>query len=511
MTVAVRAWASTDDGRFVFVLAVAVVLAVLSAIALAWVGIPVPLVIVVTTAVLWVLFARPDSATLVFAFLLYANVPVVAVQFHGVPDIIAVLTPLVLGIPLVVYVIVRAEPVIFTPAMALMFAYLGVMLLSAAFSLDPQTGAESAVTFVTEGLLLVGLVANAIRSVRTLTSLLWVVLLSGALMGGLSMYQEVTHTYRDPYLGFAQTLYTPGSEEAATAVLSDTARPRLAGPIGSKNRYAQILVVLLPFSLLAYRLARRRWWRWVAIASGVMLLGGIALTFSRGAALAIVGLGVAMVVLRIIKLRRLLPIIALLVVVTIAVAPQYVTRLETLTTLVSDPQDVDNAVLGRATSNLASLLAFAEHPVLGVGPGSYAANFSREYANELGLRHFDTNRRAHNLYLEIGADLGVPGLLVFLAILGVTMLQLWRLRRAWETLSPRNSEIATALFLMLLGYAMTGMFLHLAYARYFWFLIAVANAAIWLLERDLRQLTSAGRVEVIDGATERAAVRRVSC
>jgi hypothetical protein len=77
------------------------------------------------------------------------------------------------------------------------------------------------------------------------------------------------------------------------------------------------------------------------------------------------------------------------------------------------------------------------------------------------------------------------------------MLQLWRLRRAWRPRSRVNSEIATALFLALVAYAMTGMFLHLAYARYFWFLVAVANAGIWLLQRELAAANQEDRPGVI--------------
>ena len=485
MTAAVRSWPASPSGRFLLVGGLAMVLAILSAISMALVGAPLPILAVAVIASLWVLLVRPDTATLSFAFILYVNLPVIATDFHGVPEPVALLTPLVLGVPLLVYLVVRREPVILTPALGLMVGYLAVMLLSSAFSTDPATGLDSVLVFVTEGMILAGLMANAIRSIATLRSVLVVLLLSGAFMGGLSVYQEVTETYQNPYFGFAQTLYTPGSEEAQAAQLDDNARPRLAGPIGSKNRYAQIMVVLLPLAWMVYRQAHRRLVRWAAVGAGVLILGGILLTFSRGAGIAIVGLVAVMVLLRILSLRRVLLMVPLMVGVTFLVAPDYVTRIETVTDILSESEEVDNAVLGRATSNLASLNAFVDHPVLGVGPGSYATNYSREYANELGLRHFDTNRRAHNLYFEIAADTGTFGLLFFLGILGVTLLQLWRLRKALLQRHPDHAEIATALFLALVGYAFTGVFLHLAYARYFWFLIAIANAAIWLLQREL--------------------------
>ena len=487
MTTALRTLPQSPTGRYLAVGLVALCLAIVSSISLAVIGMPLPLLALIAAMSAWVLFARPDTATLSFAFILYVNLPVIAADFHGVPEPIAILTPLLLGIPLLVYLVVRREPVILTPALGLMVAYLAVLLVSSAFSQDPDTGAQSVVTYVTEGMILAGLVANAIRSIATLRNVLIVLVIAGAFMGGLSIFQEATGTYRNAYGGFAQTLYTPGSEEAQAAELDENARPRLAGPIGSKNRYAQIMVVLLPFAFMVHRLGRHRIVRWAAIVAGMLILGGILLTFSRGAGVAIAGLVGVMVMLRILPLTRVLLVIPIMIGVTLLVAPDYVARIESVGDLLTDTENVDNAVLGRATSNLAAIQAFVDHPILGVGPGSYATNYSQEYANELGLRHFDSNRRAHNLYLEIAADTGVFGILIFMGILGITMLQLWRLRSALRARHPELSEIATALFLALVGYAFTGVFLHLAYARYFWFLIAVANAGIWLLHRELRR------------------------
>ena len=48
----------------------------------------------------------------------------------------------------------------------------------------------------------------------------------------------------------------------------------------------------------------------------------------------------------------------------------------------------DGAIVGRATSNLAAVGTFVDHPVIGVGPGIYYLDYSRLYANRLGLRYF---------------------------------------------------------------------------------------------------------------------------
>jgi hypothetical protein len=43
------------------------------------------------------------------------------------------------------------------------------------------------------------------------------------------------------------------------------------------------------------------------------------------------------------------------------------------------------------------------------------------------------------------------------------------------------------MMLAVLGYMLTAVFLHLAYMRYLWLLIALANSLIWILWREAEQ------------------------
>jgi putative inorganic carbon (hco3(-)) transporter len=184
--------------------------------------------------------------------------------------------------------------------------------------------------------------------------------------------------------------------------------------------------------------------------------------------------------------------------------PNYAERIESLAevgALASEGEPSDGAILGRATSNLAALNVFADHPVLGVGPGRYQTDFSQQYANELGLRRFTTPRRAHSLYLEVAADTGILGLVTFLGAVGTTLHGLWIVRRRWLTERPEHAHLAIALFLSVAAYMLSGVFLHLAYIRYFWLLMAVANSAIWIMSRETVQVDEFAQAErAEDGA-----------
>jgi O-antigen ligase len=228
--------------------------------------------------------------------------------------------------------------------------------------------------------------------------------------------------------------------------------------------------------------------RVIAGACTLLIISGILLTFSRGAAVALAGLFLTMTAMRYIRVRDLLVVGVTISLLIGIVAPQALIRLDSLTgvaaLLSSQEGDADGAIVGRATSNLAALNAFLDHPIVGVGPGQYFRRFSQEYGNDLGLRHFDSQRRAHNLYFETAADLGIIGFSIFMAVIGATIVPLWRLRRRLLVVRPDLANIAATFLLSVVAYLYTGVFLHLSYERYFWMLLALAAVAAAVIRAD---------------------------
>jgi len=455
------------------------------------------LVVLALAAPLAAVVARPDGATVCFAFGAYLNLPVLLAHDTGVHAFQAAFVMLLL-VPLAAYVLVRREALVVTPALGLMVAFLGVLVISAVVSGASATTAASVTGFASEGLLLYVLMTNAVRTADMLRAVVWALLVAGAVMGAVSLWQEATHTYRTAFGGLGQVNIDP-------TVDVPVARPRLAGPIGEKNRYAQVLLVLLPLALWAARYERNALLRLAAVGCGGFALCGIVLTFSRGGFLALVVLVVAMLATGLLRVRHALALgLAFVALVTI-VLPGYVTRLQTLQkadSAASQTSGADGAIRGRATENLAALHAFGDHPLLGVGPGEFFARESTAYANALDLRFLDTRRRAHNLYLEMAADTGLAGLLVFLAIVWTTLVGVWRTARSWDTRGdPVRAALARAFALSIVVYLVSAIFLQLAYQRYFWLLIALANSAIWVLGREARQTAASTSPDPVEGTT----------
>jgi O-antigen ligase len=220
------------------------------------------------------------------------------------------------------------------------------------------------------------------------------------------------------------------------------------------------------------------------------------LTYSRGAFITMVLLVMCLLFWRYIRPGRLAVAVLVLVAVVAATAPGVLARVASIGNVgLLGKEDAkvepDGAIRGRATEMLAALAVFIDHPFLGVGPGQYVPFYSEKYQllDELSFRHLPRPREAHNLYFSIGAETGAAGLLVFSAIFVTLFVGLRALRQFWLLRSRRRADLTVAFALSLVSYLGTGMFLHLSFERYLWFLVAVASAAIHVLRQDqqLRQ------------------------
>lgn len=103
----------------------------------------------------------------------------------------------------------------------------------------------------------------------------------------------------------------------------------------------------------------------------------------------------------------------------------------------------------------AALAMAAERPLLGLGPD----NFRHAYGRYAGLERWDTRVHANNMYLEVLAGAGLPGLLALLWLVAATGLALvQRCRRA----ARANLTLATAMlaaWLMVAGHGLVDSFL----------------------------------------------------
>ena len=434
---------------------------------------------------------RPQAATYVVIIILYSNAAAVAVSHYRLPEI-GLAFPLLLALPLADHLMLRREPLTMTAALPFFLGYLLVQVIAAAAARDAYSAADNLGNFLISGIGLYFVITNVIRTSGALRNAVWAVLLVSAALGAISTFQTVTRTYGNDYFGFSTVEQTVGTETVSTATQDP---PRSQGPIGEKNRYAQVLLVVLPLGVMLALGERRRGFRLLAIGSTLLILSGMATTYSRGAILGLVAMILVAVLLRYVKFRHLLLMGGLLVAMLVAF-PHYGERLLDLQGLTGlsgtqsriDVQGDTGNLRGRATSTLAAFLVWADHPLVGVGRGQFY-QYYEEYAGEVAGTgvdpriNFEGGRQAHDLYASVLADTGTLGFVCFMGMFGVILRDLYRARRKWLADRPDVAHLAMGFFLALVGYLASGIGLHLSYERYLWFLLALAAVAAHLALR----------------------------
>jgi O-antigen ligase len=220
---------------------------------------------------------------------------------------------------------------------------------------------------------------------------------------------------------------------------------------------------------------------------------------------------IAGVFFRYVRLRHLV-VVTLAIAVTLFAFPRYTERLLNLQGLLSLDQsagtigaqgDVGN-LRGRATETLAAFLVFVDHPIVGVGPGMFPFYY-QSYAQKVAESSVDTRidpgtREAHNLYTHVAAETGILGFTCFMAILLLTLRDLRRARRRWLTARPDIAHLASGFYLAIIGYMVSGIFLHLSYERYFWLLMVLgaitAHLALRLPDEETQPTATTQRARM---------------
>ena len=121
------------------------------------------------------------------------------------------------------------------------------------------------------------------------------------------------------------------------------------------------------------------------------------------------------------------------------------------------------------------------NPVFGVGGSNFGvaegtiSPQARLQERGIGVRW----NAPHNSFVQVGAELGVPGLLLLLAVIGsafVTLHRVAKVERAPSTRSRAPPQLAQAMQASLVGFVVGAFFLSLAYAEMLYALVALAVA-----------------------------------
>jgi O-antigen ligase len=246
------------------------------------------------------------------------------------------------------------------------------------------------------------------------------------------------------------------------------------------NDFATFAVTAMPLALYFLHAPGRASRRALAAAGLGVLVVAFVRSGSRGGFVALVATG-AFVLLRYraVRLRWRLAALALVALALLGTASD--TYWRQMGTIVSDTDYNHTEESGRLQIWWRGIGYMLQHPVLGVGPNNFAAAegtlspFAFRQQFGVGVRW----NAAHNTFVQVGAELGVVGLALFLALVASAFAALRRAGRAdprvFGPAAPR-AELSQAITAALIGFAVGAFFLSLAYAEMLYTLCAFAAA-----------------------------------
>jgi O-antigen ligase len=249
----------------------------------------------------------------------------------------------------------------------------------------------------------------------------------------------------------------------------------------NSNDYAANVILLLP--PIAYLTLRRGSSFWLKLIGVGALVCGCFLVLSTGSRGALISMGLS--TLYVIKVGSWkvrgailvgLPLAGLL---AIPFLPgEAATRLTSLFSAKSNTEEAAASQAQRTALLMESIRATFQHPLLGVGPGTFQEYQALQAGEngEQGMWH-----ETHNSYTQISSECGIPAFTCYISAIVMTFLVFGRGRKS---IDPVIREISSVLSLMLVSFGVCMFFLAQGYGFAFPVMGGIAIAMDRMLKRE---------------------------
>ncbi|HEU4386537.1 MAG TPA: O-antigen ligase family protein, partial [Blastocatellia bacterium] len=241
------------------------------------------------------------------------------------------------------------------------------------------------------------------------------------------------------------------------------------------NDLALLFVVAIPFAFFQVR-SSRPVTRALLITAIALMLGGILVTGSRGGFLGLLAIAALILIKSRAQARKyaLVAISAGALLFAFAAPATYWNRINTIVNYEEDYNLTERS--GRVEVWKTGARIFSAHPLLGVGIANFPVAHSKYSETHAEIA-------AHNSFLQVGAELGLPGLLLFVWGIAATFLATRRIRRR-SAESDESAWLASAVEVSLAGFLAAAFFLSHAYSAIFCFLVGMGG--VLLIQRRLK-------------------------
>ena len=249
------------------------------------------------------------------------------------------------------------------------------------------------------------------------------------------------------------------------AYTSDFVRP--GGMFGDANEYALVVGVWMPIAFIWAISRRPRWERLFSFGCLLSCLVGTTFAASRGGFFGMVASFLYLVVRSRRPVRNLLVVTALMAPLLFASSASVVRRF-------TQPRlGDDQAKEARLIVWAAGMRMIQQHPLLGIGINNFKSVVAQYEVLDPDQR--EVVSVAHNTYIEIAAELGVPTLIVYLAVFIaiIRTLELAR-RRANAARLTHLTNIALGLQAGLIAYLVSSFFMSAWWEKLLWLAVFIS-------------------------------------
>lgn len=198
------------------------------------------------------------------------------------------------------------------------------------------------------------------------------------------------------------------------SIVTDFVSTRASATFDNPLILAAYLIIILPVSIYSLFELKKKWQRVTVGVCVLLIFGGIAATYSRGAYLAVI---VMLVVLMFLGKKQAMGIAALFAGILLILPQSVYQRLFAILQL-------DVSTVTRLAIWGGCLKVFTENPLFGVGAGT--ENVTNLLQNRFGINQ----PHAHSLYFELLVEGGLISILFFVAVLSLLVYDLFYLLRS---------------------------------------------------------------------------------
>lgn len=243
-------------------------------------------------------------------------------------------------------------------------------------------------------------------------------------------------------------------------------RARWEGTFLDPNRLAMAVVASAAMLLALRGRVRHPVLRAIVLLGVGLQVAAVVVTYSRGAAL---GLAMALLVYLLTgparrRLRSVAVVAAVLLGLLFLAPERFWNRTETIASY-----EQDASAMGRIHAWQTAANILERRPLTGVGASAFVAAWATYAPGEAGA----TAYVAHNLILEVAAELGVPALIGFLSLLGACLFGAWQASRGRTPVPDEARGILAALA----GYLVCQMFAGYMLSFFLFLFLGLATAA----------------------------------